>query len=295
MNDSKDINLPIKYDPAYKVVTANDLIRGQQKMTLREAQLFAITISQVVKEDKDLKTYTTTVPELAGFMGIDENSLYRDLESICSALLRRIVKLPKIGNSGKRDRKNGWTIFHLLNSATYEKGILTLRLSDDIKPFVIDLNRNYSQPLLGTLMSFRSYYTMRLYQYLLSEYKQYGKDEWSFSCEELRELFQTYVKDEIGNILKERYVLNRDLLRYTIIPALSELHRSDFAFIYNYKELTERKAGSRGRPSIAGVRFGVIFFEDKVRKDLALARMDFIKANSQQTIIPFGDEQHAHK
>ena len=73
---------PIKYDSSYYVVSANDLIKGKQKMSLRESQILSIAISQVVKEDKDFKTYTTTVPELAAFMMIDENSLYRDLEGI---------------------------------------------------------------------------------------------------------------------------------------------------------------------------------------------------------------------
>ncbi len=295
MNRAHKMNLPIKYDPTYKVASANDLIRGRQKMTLREAQLFAITISQVVKEDRDLKTYTTTIPQLAEFMGVSKSSLYRDIRGLCRSLCSKIVEIPMFDSTGRRNQSKGWEVFHLVSSAKFDGELLTLRLSDDIKPFVLDLNRNYSQPMLGTLMSFRSYYTMRLYQYLLSEYKQYGKDEWSFSCEELRELFHTYENDEKGNILKEFYSISRDLLKYTLIPALTELHSSDFAFVYNYEMLTERKAGSRGRPSIAGVRFGVIFFEDKVRKDLALARMDFIKANSQQTIIPFGDEQHAHK
>ena len=88
---------PIKYDPSYYVVTANDLI-------LRESKILSIAISQMIKEDKDLKTYITTVTELAAFMGIDENSLYQDLEGICTSLCQQIVKI-QIGGGNARGCK----------------------------------------------------------------------------------------------------------------------------------------------------------------------------------------------
>ena len=100
---------PMKLNKNYYVVTANDLIKGRQKMTLREAQLLFIAISQVVYDDKDFKTYTTTVPELAEFMGVDENSLYRDLENICTNLLQRVVKI-QVDEDDSKGRKK-WKIF----------------------------------------------------------------------------------------------------------------------------------------------------------------------------------------
>lgn len=260
---SKKDQLQIKYDPTYHVVTHNDLLRGRQKMTLRESQLFAIAVSQVVKEDKDFRTYTTSVPELAAFMGIDENSLYRDLEGICTALMSRVVKIPKPNNEGKRSERQGWEIFHFVSYASYDSGTLTLRLSDEIKPFVLELEQMYSQPMLGTLMTFRSYYTTRLYQYVKAEHGEHNAVDFYFSCDDLRELFQTYVKDEKGNIIKERYKLSRDLIRYTIKPALAELHGSDFAYVYNYEELREHVPGKRGKPALVGVQFSIILFDDR--------------------------------
>ena len=121
----------LKLNPDYYVVTANDLIKGRQKMSDREATLLYIAMAQVVKEDKDFKTYTTTVPELAAFMGIDPNSLYRDLKDICKSLLQRVVEI-QVGGENARGRKK-WHIFQWVNSAKYDDGVLTIRLSDDIK------------------------------------------------------------------------------------------------------------------------------------------------------------------
>ena len=265
MNDKQ---YPIKYDPSYYVVTANDLIKGKQKMTLRESQLLSIAIAQVVKEDKDFKTYTTTVPELAAFMGIDENSLYRDLEGICRSLCSQIVEIKMGGeNAGKRKK---WKIFHWISSAMYDSGKLTLRLSDDIKPYLLDLEAYYSQTLLSTLMSFRSYYATRLYQFLLADTNaRWGRaEEWTFTCEQLRDLFQPYIKDDKGNIIKELYPRNYDLVRFTIKPALEELGASDYAYVWDYEE---HRAAKRGRP-LESVSFKAIFFKSKEKKDFYLSR-----------------------
>lgn len=261
---------PLKLDKDYYVVTANDLIKGKQKMTLREAQLLYIAISQVVYEDKDFKTYTTTVPELAAFMGIDENSLYRDLKGICKSLCQQVVEV-QIGGENSRGRKK-WEVFSWIQSAKYDDGKLTIRLSDDIKPYLLELEAYYSQTLLGTLLTFRSYYTTRLYQYLIAETNaRWGSVyEWKFTCEQLRELFQ------VG---EKKYKLPRDLLRKTIIPALEELGASDFAHVWDYEE---HKATTRGRP-LESVSFKAIFFQNREKKDWYLNKgkkmMDEVNAD----------------
>lgn len=254
-----DKQYPMKLDKDFYVVTANDLIKGKQKMTLRESQLLFIAISQVVYEDKDFKTYTTTVPELASFMGIDENSLYRDLEGICTSLCKQVVKIQVGGENAKSHKK--WKVFSWVQSAEYDSGKLTIRLSDDIKPYLLELEAYYSQTLLGTLMTFRSYYATRLYQYLLAETNaRWGNVyEWSFTCEQLRDLFQ------VG---EKQYSRPYNLIQKTIKPALEELGASDFAYVWDYEE---HRAAKRGRP-LESVSFKAIFFENKEKKDFYINR-----------------------
>lgn len=262
---------PMKLDKDFYVVTANDLIKGKQKMTLRESQLLFIAISQVVYEDKDFKTYTTTVPELAAFMGIDENSLYRDLKGICKSLCQQVVEV-QIGGENSRGRKK-WKVFSWVQSAEYDDGKLTMRLSDDIKPYLLELEAYYSQTLLGTLLTFRSYYTTRLYQYLIAETNaRWGSiEEWTFSCEQLRELFQ---------VKEKQYPRNYDLIRFTIKPALEELGASDFAHVWDYEE--HKSPSKRGKP-IESISFKAIFFQNREKKDWYLNKgkkmMDEVNAD----------------
>lgn len=250
----------LKLNPDYYVVTANDLIKGRQKMSFREAQLLYIAMAQVVKEDKDFKTYTTTVPELAAFMGIDPNSLYRDLESICTSLLQRVVKI-QIGGENARGRKK-WKAFQWINCAEYDNGTLTIRLSDDIKPFLIDLVSHYSQTLLGTLCKFNSYYATRIYQLIVCEHNENPnkpKEEWEFTCEQLREFFQVGEKE---------YSRPYNLINKTIKPAINELNNSPYAHIWDYEEL---HAKGRGR-ALIGVKFKAQIFKSREEKDWFLNR-----------------------
>ncbi len=255
MAESENKSYPIVYNNDYKVVTANDLIKGRQKMSLREAQLLYITISQIVKEDRDFKTYTTSVAALAGFMGIAPDSLYRDLESICTSLLQRVVKIKISNEDNPRDAK--WKAFQWISYAEYSNGKLTIRLNDEMKPFLIDLMSHYSQILLGALCSFSSFYSARLYQLIvceIGEHTKVTKEEWSFTCEELREFFQ---------VEKNEYARPHDLIKKTIKAALKELNASDFVHVWDYEEL---HAPGRGRP-LCGVRFKAMIFKNKEEKD----------------------------
>lgn len=268
---------PLKLNPDYYVVTANDLIKGRQKMSLREAQLLFIAISQVVRDDKDFKTYTTTVSELSVFMGDSPENLYRDLKGICKSLCQQVVEV-QVGGENSRGKAK-WKVFSWVQSAEYDNGKLTIRLSDDIKPYLIELDKYYTQTQIGTLMSFRSYYTTRLYQYLRAETgaKWETQEEWHFTIAELRELF--LIKDK-------QYKQPRDLLKKTILPALEELSKSDYAYILDYEE---HRASRRGRP-LESVSFKAIFFDNSKKFTAKEKKEHFLKRTKEVMKKDFGKE-----
>lgn len=258
--NGNDITYPLKLNSDYYVVTANALVKGKQKMSLREAQLLYVTMSQVIKGDKDFKTYTTTVAELAEFMQIKPQSLYRDLETICTNLLQRVVKIQIQDDEDPKKRE--WQAFQWISCARYKDGLITIRLNDEIKPFLIDLVSHYSQILLGTLCNFKSYYTIRLYQLIICEQGESPskpKKEWYFTCDELREFFQ---------IEKDKYSRPSDMVKKTLKVAIDELNASDYAVIWDYEEIKNR---TKGNP-LVGVRFKATTFTDKSKKDWYLGR-----------------------
>ena len=149
--------------------------------------------------------------------------------------MQRVVEI-QVGGENARGRKK-WHIFQWVNSAKYDDGVLTIRLSDDIKPFLIDLVSHYSQTILGALMSIDGYYAKRLYQLIVCEHNENPNKP-------------------------------KDLLLNTIQAAINELNRSPYAHIWDYEEL---HAKGRGR-ALIGVKFKAQIFKSREEKDWFLNR-----------------------
>ena len=257
---------PMSLNENYYVVMANALVKGRQLMTKQEAQLLMIVISQIAKTDIRLKSYTTTVKELAEFMNVSEYLLYRDLPDICSDLCSRVVEIHEPG-------WKKWRVFNWIKCAEYCNGKLTIRISDEIRPYLLQLNACYSQTQLKILLNFDSYYAIRLYQYLWAEVGEHKvpKDYWEFTIEELRELFQT----------KKKYKQATDLIKKTLRVALDELASSDYVEIWDYQE---HKAAEKGAP-IAYVSFHAKFFPKAVAKELSLPDNQLLAEHSPEITV----------
>lgn len=167
-------------------VLANDLIKGKQSMSLQEARIIRLLVTQVVKEDRDFKTYTCRISDLASFLGISKNNLYRDIQRICESLIERKIKV-STGNP-----KEPWKIFQWLQLAQYDgNGNLTLMLSNQLAPYVLNLEKWFTQYQIGNILAMDSYYAIRLYELLrcddgLNRQEKYYQE---YSVHELRVFF----------------------------------------------------------------------------------------------------------
>lgn len=177
---------PILYNREHYTVMANDIIRGKQDMTLQESKILRLLITQVVKEDKDLKTYTCKIADLAAFLDIPRNNLYRDVRSICDNLMQRVIRV------GTKDPKRPWKMYHWVSSAEYDgRSTLTLCLSDEIKPYVCELEEYFTQYQLVNILEMSSYYAVRLYELLKSDECKVREDDnrLAYSMDYLRQYF----------------------------------------------------------------------------------------------------------
>ncbi|OAV74514.1 RepB family protein [Bacteroidales bacterium Barb7] len=179
-------DIPIIYDKNHYSVIANDVIKGKQEMTLQEARILRLLITQVAKEDKDLKTYECKIKDLAKFLNVDGSNIYREIKSICDSLAQRVVRV------GTGNPRNPWQTFSWLQLAKYDgNGTITLMLSEQIKPFVLDLDKYFTQYQLVNVLDMNSFYAIRLYELIKSEeYKaEFGNEYQEYTIDFLREFF----------------------------------------------------------------------------------------------------------
>ena len=150
----------IDYNKEKRVTVANKIIHGKQTMTRQTAKLLRLLITQIAKEDKDLKTYKCDIKELAKFLGIEEKNMYRDIQKACEELMKSIIYI--------KDEKS-WTMLHWTSRAEYKDGIVTLKLSDEIKQYVIELKNYFTQYKIENILNFNSFYAIRIYEILKCE------------------------------------------------------------------------------------------------------------------------------
>lgn len=214
---------PISYNKEHYAVMANDILKGKQEMTLQEARIIRLLITQIVKQDADFKSYTCNIQEFANFIGIDSSNLYKNVMKFCNKLLDKKVFI------GTGNPKQPWKTFQWISYAEYDgNGNLTLKLSEQIKPYVLELEKYFTQYQFKNVLAMQSFYAIRLYELLKmkSGIDQYNID-YKFTVTDLREYFSCENKFERISQFKEKVI-------ETAVREINE--KTDLRVIVTYKK-----------------------------------------------------------
>jgi plasmid replication initiation protein len=202
---------PMIYSKEHYTVMANDIIKGKQEMTLQEARIIRLLVTQIAKQDKEIKTYVCKITDLAKFLNISPQNMYRDIRNICDGLMQSIVRI------GTGNPKDPWKIYQWMQRAEYDgNGNLTLELSEQLKPYITELNKWFTQYQLGNILAMQSYYSIRLYELLKCQdgVTRTEKEYHDFSIESLRVYF----------CCEKKYTQNRDFINNVINVAVKEIN-----------------------------------------------------------------------
>ena len=171
--DSKQIEGQLSFDFCLDtknyVCQANSLIGGKQALKLNSAKLIRVAITQIVKEDAELKTYIITIAELAKLLNVPKCNIYRDIDDITNDILNNpvYVREETYGSSGKKVR---WIKMPWVTRCEYHSDIgVVLKLNDELKPLLLNLQDHYTQYVLDEILVMKSVYAIRLYELLQSK------------------------------------------------------------------------------------------------------------------------------
>lgn len=159
---------PIFYDKDLTVVQANELVRSKKDdLTLIEAKLIRLAIGQILKEDTDFRTYSCEIVDLARFLGISSDNIYRDVADINKSLMGKVIY---IEDPTQKDRRGNprYKIFHWVDVAEYADGVITYKISEELKPYLIGLERFFTKYGYESIAALPSDYAIRLYELLAS-------------------------------------------------------------------------------------------------------------------------------
>ncbi len=185
-------------NPDNYVVIANDmLVHSASNLSLDELKLLRFIIMQTKKGDEELFEFDVAAKDLAKLFGVNikTKDLYKRLQTMAKHIMQEVIY---IGD----DIKNKWIMFHWVDVCRYNNGILTIKISDELKPFLVNLRGHFTRYQLSEIISFKSTYAIRLYEILnayLNENNLPHADvaiEISISVEELRKATGTEKKFE---------------------------------------------------------------------------------------------------
>lgn len=201
------------------IVKSNHLIEAKYKLSMREQKIILYLISKIEKNDDDLKLYRISVKHFNEMMGLKGSPKYSEIREITTELLKKVLEV-----------KQGKTIysFHWLSLVAYneQEGTIDMRFDPILKPYLLDLKRDFTKLNLKHILLLKSGNSIRIYELL----KQYlSIRERTIKIPDLK-LFLGL--DENG------YHMYSDFKRKVIVPSMKEINeKTDISF--DFKEIKE--------------------------------------------------------
>lgn len=198
----------------------NTLIGGKQALKLNSAKLIRAAIMQIVKEDEDLNPYIITIKEFADLLQIDISNVYKCADEITNDIIRNPVYIKKIDGKNIKWIKIPWVTRCEYNS---DMGI-AIKLNDELKPFLINLKKHYTQYTLQEVLAMKSVYAIRIFEMIqsriMSKVLPKKGTEIEISVQEIKECcdcadkYSTFSNFKIKVLDKAKEEINRVTMYY---------------------------------------------------------------------------------
>lgn len=179
-----------------RVVSSNNLLRatGLEDISLKARKLLYLAIAQCKKEDRQFYQYSISAADFANLMDIVPQAVYKEADALTDELMHGFIKY-------KPEGKKGFVKFSLFEQCTYFDGMLTFKMSKDMTPILINLKKDFTQPLLSDFMHMRSNFSMVIWHLMQREMKSRKTGvtdvvEFELTLEELRSATGTTNKFE---------------------------------------------------------------------------------------------------
>jgi plasmid replication initiation protein len=207
------------FDDDARVVKSNQLVQSRMNWTKLEHRVVAMLVAQLKKEDDKFEEQRVYIKDIADLSGRDGKSLYDQAEEICRKLLDQKIQVRTQTDDGRRRYKG----YNCMSTCEYVEGsgYIEAKFNEDMKPFLLQLKRRFTQYNLKCFMRLSSQHSMRIYELLkMREGIKYLRIE----IEELREIL----------CCEHSYNRFTDFKRWVLEKAREELQeKADIYF--NYK------------------------------------------------------------
>jgi plasmid replication initiation protein len=184
--------------------------------SLNEYQLLSLIVSKANKIDKCgkpfqeqdtfTKIHTISAKEFNQAFNTSINHCYEILKNCADSMTQKRFCLKSLDNKAVM-------YITLCSSAKYDNGVLNIRFSQEVTPYLQNLTERYVIINLEEIADFKSVYTIRLYE-LIASFKRLG--EFKLTIEKLRYIL---------GIDKDKLIEYRDFKKYALSHAVNEINK----------------------------------------------------------------------
>lgn len=215
------------------------IILGRHTMSFQAMRLIHYVFLKLIAENKDFRTFNGKLKEIAEIADISMSNIYRDINKMTDIIHSHYVFI------GEADERKEWEILSWLNNSYYDgSGNLSLKLSNAICNYLLDYMKYISSEEIESMLKFKSYYSIRLYEVLLYCSRSGNIDLYkcgiSFSTKELRNIFDC----------NHKYKLFSNFKNNTI-----EIAVKDIELVTGVKILTDYKRNAKG--TVTNILFSI--------------------------------------
>lgn len=199
------------------------------KLSMQQQKIMFFLTSRIQPDDKDFEAYTFKIVDFCRICGIDSvgGHSYEIIKDSVQALADKSVWVKK--NDDEKDDTEILIRFIEKAEISKESGTIKIIISDDMKPYLLQLRKNYTSFELLYTLRFKRKASPRLYEILKSRHYDILKPYvYEIEVEQLRELLNA---DD-----KETYKEYRYFNKMVIKPAVKEINeQTDITVTYTPK------------------------------------------------------------
>ena len=241
----------------------NQLVEARYSLTARELKLVLYVCAMVDPNAETFGKCQIRVKEFAELAGLESDNLYMELRDTARSVRSKELILENVVEAGEeRPRRKYISWFIDVSVDPNGDGYIGVTLHPDLKPYLLQVHRDYTRFQLGYAVRMESKYAIRLYQ-LLQRWAFVGKKR--ITLDELRLRLGARELDKNGQIMRDSLPAYKNLKQKALTPALNEINeKSDISVSF-----TEEK--QKGSKAIAALNF-------RIRKNLETAgKFDEVK------------------
>lgn len=199
------------------VTQGNPLALSRQEMGILTKRLLVLALSDITKEDLTLEPIRITAWEYAQLFNISGKSIYSRIEESARELLEQTIQI--------KEPNGDWVMFQWVSEARYDNGreggqmaAIEIKIHDRLKPYLLQLRRDFSIIPTEQLLSFESFNSMRLFEVLYTASYAGERTELIFDVDDLK--LRLGLDGKYERFKDFRYVLDKaqeEFLAYTCL------------------------------------------------------------------------------